>query len=840
MNIGNNAEEINQELPSIRRKYKKGRLGNSNINYGVVLKTTHKEISSKPIITEEHIIIKEEPKIIIEKVVSPIETSSKIIMTKTVVEDGDSGKRGKQINITRNEVNELEKTESNKKITRRQKENIGDSVSKVTELTTTTNNNINNNTDGTRGRKIKEEITTKTITTTQTNQRSRGPSTNKKESVEKETINKSQSRSRGRKEEITTTKTTTTTINQRSGSQSKGKNDTKGQISSIKTITTNTTITNERQNNRSKNQSQDKIQKIEIESKQVNTIEKQNSRNKSQDKNQNQRKEIIKEEKSNQGGRNSRNKNQEKYQSSRKQNQDQKSQVVKEVTETTSVNRRNVGNQPTVTTTKTVTTVNQNQNSNSGNQIRDSNSKKEKKKVYSSLTVSTTNKLNVRDSQNNRVSGRNSSSSRKKEDNLIQVKKSETLIKNNQKNIINQNPASIFRENNKYNTNTSQVTKSKLAMKENEKKPYSTMTEVNKKRNNISRITINESGKTPKKQYVLNVRKIERIRSKPNIRIKYTNNMEEKEPVKTDFNYKILVVKNFSKEYKTALEQNKDGKINNTARKEINECGNDAKKKVELTPRKNEIIKSARKPLKLNYENYNKNNNTDIKQIMNRKADIKTNLKNKMINQEEQRNSRNKNSGKISGAKTTDNKVITTTTTETQIRMGRNRSDLNNTKNEGKDTKITTTVTKIEKSSGNKKGKYTHLQISTNDRTITDNYGVNTYPRARNSSTNSKGGKNETVTEIRNSRNKRNENSEKKVIKVTRNVIVEKNGNDSKNNSAINSRSGSKNRNKNENKVSVIETSKKIIRNQAEIISSNDKVEGNVVRKVRAVRRNQK
>jgi hypothetical protein len=839
MNIGNNADEINQELPSIRRKYKKGRLGNSNINYGVVLKTTHKEISSKPIITEEHIIIKEEPKIIIEKVVSPIETSSKIIMTKTVVEDGDSGKRGKQINITRNEVNELEKTESNKKIARRQKENIGDSVSKVTELTTTTNNNINNNTEGTRGRKIKEEITTKTITTTQTNQRSRGPSTNKKESVEKETINKSQSRSRGRKEEITTTKTTTTTINQRSGSQSQCKNDTKGQISSIKTITTNTKITNERQNNRSKNQSQDKIQKIEIESKQVNTIEKQNSRNKSQDKNQNQRKEIIKEEKSNQGGRNSRNKAQEKYQSSRKQNEDQKSQVVKEVTETTSVNRRNVGNQPTVTTTKTVTTVNQNQNTNSGNQIRDSNSKKEKKKVYSSLTVSTTNKLNVRDSQNNRGSGRNTSSSRKKEDNLIQVKKSETLIKNNQKNIINQNPASIFRENNKYNTNTSQVTKSKLAMKENDKKPYSTMTEVNKKRNNISRITINESGKTPKKQYVLNVRKIERIRSKPNIRIKYTNNMEEKEPVKTDFNYKILVVKNFSKEYKTALEQNKDGKINNTARKEINECGNDAKKQVELSPRKNEIIKSARKPLKLNYENYNKNNNTDIKQIMNRKVDIKTNLKNKVINQEEQRNSRNKNYGKISGAKTTDNKV-TTTTTETQIRMGRNRSDLNNAKNEGKDTKITTTVTKIEKSSGNKKGKYTHLQISTNDRTITDNYGVNTYPRARNSSTNSKGGKNETVTEIRNSRNKRNENSEKKVIKVTRNVIVEKNGNDSKNNSAINSRSGSKNRNKNENNVNVTETSKKIIRNQAEIISSNDKVEGNVVRKVRAVRRNQK
>ena len=70
--------------------------------------------------------------------------------------------------------------------------------------------------------------------------------------------------------------------------------------------------------------------------------------------------------------------------------------------------------------------------------------------------------------------------------------------------------------------------------------------------------------------------------------------------------------------------------------------------------------------------------------------------------------------------------------------------------------------------------------------------------------------------------------------------INAKNGNDSKNNSAINSRSGSKNRNKNENNVNVTETSKKRIRNKAEIISSNDKVEGNVVRKVRAVRRNQK
>ena len=75
---------------------------------------------------------------------------------------------------------------------------------------------------------------------------------------------------------------------------------------------------------------------------------------------------------------------------------------------------------------------------------------------------------------------------------------------------------------------------------------------------------------------------------------------------------------------------------------------------------------------------------------------------------------------------------------------------------------------------------------------------------------------------------------------ITTIISNNKKGNDSKNNSVINSRSGSKNRNKNENNVNVTETSKKRIRNQAEIISSNDKVEGNVVRKVRAVRRNQK
>ena len=94
---------------------------------------------------------------------------------------------------------------------------------------------------------------------------------------------------------------------------------------------------------------------------------------------------------------------------------------------------------------------------------------------------------------------------------------------------------------------------SKLALKdinEQEQKPYLTMTNFNKSRNNLSRITINESGKTPKKQYVLHVRKLDRIQSNSKMRLIYTNNMEERDPVKTDFNHKIVVIKNITNDFK--------------------------------------------------------------------------------------------------------------------------------------------------------------------------------------------------------------------------------------------------------------------------------------------------
>ena len=112
---GYNEEEIATDFPSIRRKYQGGRFGRSKINYGSVLNTHKKEITSntevKPIIKEEKIIIKEETKVNRDIVAaSPNETSSKI--TRTVIKDDNKGKEQKQITITKTEIKETQSTQN--------------------------------------------------------------------------------------------------------------------------------------------------------------------------------------------------------------------------------------------------------------------------------------------------------------------------------------------------------------------------------------------------------------------------------------------------------------------------------------------------------------------------------------------------------------------------------------------------------------------------------------------------------------------------------------------------------------------------------------------------------
>ena len=861
MNRENNEEESEKSLPSIRRKYQGGRHGRSNINYGVVLKTSKREIHTKteenPIFGEERIIIGNESKHNRGIAAEPVETETKITTTsKKYVKEGYLGKTKKLVTTTKTETTESQKEQNNSRNSR-QKEDKGASVSKISEINTITNkissNNIKDNRNGSQGRKIREEVTTtKTITSTTTNQVIRGESGSKKEIIKTVTNETSQNNNnqqplRGKKEEIITTKTTTTVNqNQRSGSQNKDTNNQKGQITSIKTITTNTT-TNERQ---IRGKSEGQNQKIQT-NKEITTNQRNSSssRGKNQDKgsikesshgiSQGQKLEVSKEvttnERTSSRGRNQgQSQNKEittnQKQSSRRESQNKQPQVVKEVTSITSVNKRNEGNKNTVTTTKTITTANQ---TNKGKKVQ---SIEERAK---SLSISSNNQFGVHEfNTNKRNKGKAEappSSPPKKIEKVekkdpipnktiqVQVQKVtvtdtatnqikkpmviDTAMK--QKNFrVQQPPQALKTESNNYNINTNKVT-SKLAIKEKEKeqKPYSTNTEIIKSRHNLSRITINESGKTPKKKYALHVRKLDRIQSNSKMRILYTNNMEETTPVKTNFNHNITIIRNV-----TSQNLFKNSGVSNIARKEINESGKEVKQPIKINQRLNEIIRTEKKPYKLNYKDFNEKNAY-------KKLEVKSNLQNKMNNNVEQksgRNSRNSSSKKDNAIKTT-----TTETKLTSVKGGQNANKIS----------TTTTTIKTEINTGNKGGRFNQLQMSRSNKSINENSGANenkSRGKEGASSTNSRGSKTETVNVGRRSGNKKeNEISLSKVTVKTTQVI--KNGSGSTNNSRNNSVSRGQ-------KESSITTTKTITKTVSKNESNQNGNQGEVAKRIRAVR----
>ena len=865
MDADYNEVENDNGLNSIRRKYKGGRRG-KNINYGVVLEATKKEMMAefeqeKPIIKQEKIIINQEIKNSKTLTVSPIESTSKINKTRTVMQGGDSGKTRQQITtITKSEIKESNENKNNLGAFSRFRENRGaDATQKTSEVTTTRNISFNNNTSNnsrSQGRQIKEEITTKTITTsTSQNQVGKIQSTGRKENEKKIITSQSnERRSRGGKEETTTkTITTTTTLNQRTGNESLAKSAQKGKITSIKTVTNNLSNTNERQSSRGKiqNQSQGKITEIK---KEVNTIQRQNSRDSrgsrkdiikqvnvnsnqrpSSRNSRNSRKEIIKQVDTYQT-QNSRNKSQgpiknQKIESpqiqrtnshgksqgqksesrnevnvsqrnSRRESHNSRNQVIKEVTSTTSINKRNAGNPPSVTENKTVTKVKQN--------YTFTQDQKNKKTAHTGLSISSTNQINVKEQDHNRRSnaGRNISSNKntnekpmpikidKVEKNPIQVQKVlVTDTANNQKKIYNQKSRPVLTSTkkkkntntntnntnkaNQYNTNTNNRNVSKLALKdikEQEQKPYLTMTNFNKSRNNLSRITINESGKTPKKQYVLHVRKLDRIQSNSKMRLIYTNNMEERDPVKTDFNHKIVVIKNITNDFKNGEKYSNNTFNSNIARKEINESGKIVKKQAVVSPRKNEVIKSAKKPFKLTYTNFLENNKP-INTKLNKNAEVKTNLNNRM------------NQAKI-------NNIFTETEKRHSRRNSNNSRDSRNSRNSRDNkynSKVTSTETNIKIRRGfeaneNKPGRFNNLQIGKTG-------------------------------------NSNNDTTSSKLITVKKTQI---NGNGSRNNSRGNSIS------KNAN---IVSTTKTVTKTTSQLEFSQSGGDGTVVKKVKTVRR---
>ena len=849
MNKDNNDEESEQSQPSIRRKYQGGRRGRANINYGVVLKTSRREIHAKtegnPAFEEEKIIINGDSKHNRGIAAEPIETDSKITTTKKYEKGGYLEKNKKLITVTKTETTESKNEQNNSRNAERKKEDKGPSISKISEITTTTNkntSNINDNRNASQGRKIKEEVTTKTITTTTTNQVIRAENGGKKEITKKVTNETNQNNNqrpiKGKKEEITTTKTTTT-VNQRSGSQNKDSNDKKEQITTIKTQTTNITTTNERQN-RGKSEGQN--QKIQI-NKEITT----NQRNSSSSRGKNQDKGNIKEtkplEQPNSRGR-SQGQSQKKEtdtnqkQSSRRESQNKKPQVVKEVTSITSVGKRNEGNKNTVTRNRVMGTHPQ------ANQGRKVQSIEERAK---SLSISSNNQFGVheyRSLQNKGNKGKAeapSTSPPKKVEKVekkdpipnkiiqVQVQKvsvTDTAPQENkkptiteaeikQKNFRVQQPPQVLKTETNYNINTNKVT-SKLAIKEKEKeqKPYSTNTEIIKSRHNLSRITINESGKTPKKNYVLHVRKLDRIQSNSKMRILYTNNMEETTPVKTNFNHNITIIRNV-----TSQNLFKNSNVSNIARKEINESGKEIKLPIKVNQRLNEIIRTEKKPYKLNYKDFNEKNAY-------KKLEVKSNLQNKMNNAVEQksgRNSRNSSSKK-------DNAIKTTTTTETKLTMAKGGQNAN---------KITTTTTtvKTETNTENKRGRFNQLQMSRGNKNNNENSLANenkSSGKVRGNSTNSRGSRGSKTENVsvgrRNGNQKGNETSTSKTVTVkTTQVVSSKSGSGSRNNSRSNSVSRGK-------KESTITTTKTITKTASKNESNQNGNQGGETRKIKTVR----
>ena len=476
MKSGNNEEESLGNIPSIRLKYKGGKNGKSKINYGVVKESSKREISSGGGIKEEKIVITKESKSSRGIAQIPLETSSKIT-TKTVVQGGDTGKSSQKITITKTEITEQSKSS---RAVSGQKDGKSSIISKTTEKTITSGDNRNRS----RGREVKEEITTQTTTTT-TNQGGRGRSSGKEEVVKTVTS--------------TTTENTSTQRRVRGGNQAKGAHE-----EEITKTETTTTTTNQRQRGRGESQGK-------------------------------------------------------------------KEQVVKEVTTSTSVNRRNADNQKQVTTTKTVTTASVGQNSAS----------KSRETKAASLAPSQTTQIKVEETKTGR-NGRNRQNAT-----------------TNQKSLIAQKSVPTLRD--------SKEVKTKTTIKEEVKRPYSSKTEIDRTRDNITRITIDDTGKIPKKTYVLNVRKLDRIQQNKRQRLTYSSNLEKNNPITTGFNHNIIIIKNVKE-----LPANSSPKKNipNTVEKIINESGKIQITQRAVSPRKNEIIKSFKKPLKLTYENYVETNTT--------------------------------------------------------------------------------------------------------------------------------------------------------------------------------------------------------------------------------------
>ena len=90
------------------------------------------------------------------------------------------------------------------------------------------------------------------------------------------------------------------------------------------------------------------------------------------------------------------------------------------------------------------------------------------------------------------------------------------------------------------------------------------------------------------------MRKLDRIQQNKRQRLLYSSNLEKNDPVTTSFNHNTTIYKKWTKE-----SPHIDNNLPNKVQIVINESGKIPRKKVVVSQRKYEVIKSFKKPLNL-------------------------------------------------------------------------------------------------------------------------------------------------------------------------------------------------------------------------------------------------
>ena len=210
--------------------------------------------------------------------------------------------------------------------------------------------------------------------------------------------------------------------------------------------------------------------------------------------------------------------------------------------------------------------------------------------------------------QSNSLMNKNQNNNYRTNQNLYN--KDEPKISNNLKkiNLLNKNQltSNNLRANSDFKKKYEEAFKSQI--NEKDKRSYSSMSHnTDNSRKNTVLHSIVETRNTPKKPYVLNVRKTEIIRYERRHRRAYNDSMSgDNQPIINNENHKLYERRNVTKERKTVADltddehivhrynYNTNPNLSNTGVISINVSNKKPKKEYVLSPRKNEIIQSER------------------------------------------------------------------------------------------------------------------------------------------------------------------------------------------------------------------------------------------------------